>query len=496
MSFDPDATRLGRDHYLGSCDACVVVRCRSATALFALHHSHRIAFIPIAINFGLKPYQQQRITAFTHPDIDKQGSAWAINQSLIAIGSGGWSGKGFKAPNTQIELGFLPATAVHNDYIFSAVAEQWGFVGGILLIGGFALLLLTCLFVAFFAGDQLGLLLVVGVTALIFTHIFQNVGMTIAMLPITGVPLPLISYSGSFVLDDHVRPGPGEQRLDPSQRSRVTRLISSDRPDASCWRPSCAETIYFGSCLPVKSGRTDMDADYKVKLEVFEGPLDLLLYLIKQDEIDIYDISLERITSQYLEYLQAFKELNIELAGEFIVMAANLIYLKSRSLLPRDQQPPEEDAAEDDPRWELIRQLIEYKKFKEAAAELNLRALEQERIFIREAGSSPELQEPLRLGEVGIFQLISAFQTVMKRMEARQDVQEIFSERFSVSEKIDSILQRVATGTRFRFSDLFSGAASRIEVVVTFLALLELIRLKQVRALQKNVFDEIEITAA
>src|SRR5207248_1284940 len=86
----------------------------------------QLAFIPIAINFGLKPYQQQRITAFTHPDIDKQGSAWAINQSLIAIGSGGWSGKGFKAPNTQIELGFLPATAVHNDYIFSAIGEQWG----------------------------------------------------------------------------------------------------------------------------------------------------------------------------------------------------------------------------------------------------------------------------------------------------------------------------------------------------------------------------------
>src|SRR5438477_847989 len=159
-----------------------------------------IAFIPIAINFGLKPYQQQRITAFTHPDIDKQGSAWAINQSLIAIGSGGWSGKGFKAPNTQIELGFLPATAVYNDYIFSAIGEQWGFVGGVFLICGFALLLVTCLFVAFFAGDQFGLLLVIGVTTLIFTHIFQNVGMTIAVLPITGVPLPLISYSGSFVL--------------------------------------------------------------------------------------------------------------------------------------------------------------------------------------------------------------------------------------------------------------------------------------------------------
>ena len=159
-----------------------------------------LAFIPIAINLGLKPYQQQRIVAFTHPEIDKQGSAWAINQSLIAIGSGGWSGKGFKAPNSQVELGFLPATAVHNDYIFSAIGEQWGFVGGILLVGAFALLLLTCLFVAFFAGDQLGLLLVVGITALIFTHIFQNMGMTIALLPITGVPLPLISYSGSFVL--------------------------------------------------------------------------------------------------------------------------------------------------------------------------------------------------------------------------------------------------------------------------------------------------------
>ena len=239
-----------------------------------------------------------------------------------------------------------------------------------------------------------------------------------------------------------------------------------------------------------------MDVDYKVKLEVFEGPLDLLLYLIKQDEIDIYDISLERITSQYLEYLQAFKELNIELAGEFIVMAANLIYLKSRSLLPRDQQPPEEDASEDDPRWELIRQLIEYKKFKEAASELNLRALEQERIFVRETAFPSAIQEPLRLGEVGIFQLIGAFQTVIKRIEARQDVQEIFSERFTVSEKIDSILQRIATGNRFGFSDLFGAATSRVEVVVTFLALLELIRLRQVRAVQENVFEEIEIAAA
>src|SRR6201987_4448882 len=171
-------------------------------------------------------------------------------------------------------------------------------------------------------------------------------------------------------------------------------------------------------------------------------------------------------------------------------------FFKNSCPAPRAPRTPPEDAAEDDPRWELIRQLIEYKKFKEAAAELNLRALEQERIFIREPGSPSDLQEPLRLGEVGIFQLISAFQTVMKRMEARRDVQEIFSERFSVSEKIDAILQRISGGTRFRFSDLFSAAASRIEVLVTFLSLLELIRLKQIQALQKNVFDEIEITAA
>src|SRR3989449_6821450 len=173
-----------------------------------------------------------------------------------------------------------------------------------------------------------------------------------------------------------------------------------------------------------------METDYKVKLEVFEGPLDLLLYLIKRDEIDIYDISIERITRQYLEYLQAFKELKIDIAGEFIVMAANLIYLKSRNLLPLEQRPPEEDAEEDDPRWDLIRQLIEYKKFKEAAAQLHIRQLEQERIFTREGSAASLLQEPLRLEEVGIFQLINAFQTVLKRIEARQDLQEIFGERF------------------------------------------------------------------
>jgi segregation and condensation protein A len=234
--------------------------------------------------------------------------------------------------------------------------------------------------------------------------------------------------------------------------------------------------------------------DYKVKLDVFEGPLDLLLYLIKRDEIDIYDISIERITRQYLEYLQAFKELNIDLAGEFILMAANLLYIKSRSLLPLDQQPPDEEADEDDPRWELIRQLIEYKKFKDAAALLNHRALEQENIFARVSVAAPDA--PLRLGEVGIFQLINAFQNVIKRIEAREELQEIFGENFTVSDKIESILARVSEGLALKFSELFAHMASRVEIVVTFLALLELIRLKQVRASQSDPFGEIEIAAA
>ncbi len=239
-----------------------------------------------------------------------------------------------------------------------------------------------------------------------------------------------------------------------------------------------------------------METEYKVRLEIFEGPLDLLLYLIKRDELDIYDISLERITKQYLEYLQAFKELNIDVAGEFVVMAANLIYLKSRSLLPVDQQPPEEDVDEADPRWDLIRQLIEYKKFKEAAAQLQTRELQQERTFARVGeGMTPETA-PFPLGEVGIFQLINAFQNVLKRLDAREALREIFGENFTVSDKIEWILQRVGAGRALRFTELFEQAASRVEIVVTFLALLELIRLKQVRAMQKNIFEEIEIRAS
>ena len=236
-----------------------------------------------------------------------------------------------------------------------------------------------------------------------------------------------------------------------------------------------------------------MENDYKVKLEVFEGPLDLLLYLIKKDEIDIYDIPIERITRQYLEYLDAFKILDLDVAGDFVVMAANLIYIKSRSLLPKDQQPPDEAAEEDDPRWELVRQLIEYKKFKDAAAHLQRRELDREGLFPRMA-EKPELVAERPLGEVSIFDLINAFNIALKRLHAPENLREIFEENFTVSDKIDLIMKMTAAGVSLRFSELFANVASRTEVVVTFLAVLELIRLKQLRVTQTGEFGEIELS--
>jgi len=235
--------------------------------------------------------------------------------------------------------------------------------------------------------------------------------------------------------------------------------------------------------------------DYKVKLEVFEGPLDLLLYLIKRDEVDIYDISIERITKQYLSYLDAFQILNIELAGEFIVMAANLLYIKSRTLLPVEQQMAEEDAEEDDPRWELIRQLIEYKKFKEAASLMRDQEAMQENLFAR-VPVTPDLapSENLLVDEVGIFDLIHAFQKILKRLEKKpEDLREIFAENFTVSDKIDHVLRLTSSGVPIRFEELFADAAGRTEIVVTFLAMLELIRLKQLRVRQESLCAEIWI---
>ncbi|MGH8047776.1 MAG: segregation and condensation protein A [Chthoniobacterales bacterium] len=242
-----------------------------------------------------------------------------------------------------------------------------------------------------------------------------------------------------------------------------------------------------------------MEGEYKVKLDIFEGPLDLLLYLIKRDEVDIYDISIERITKQYLEYIEAFQLLNIELAGEFIVMAANLLYIKSRMLLPVDQQMAEEDADEDDPRWELIRQLIEYKKFKEAAGHLREREAMQENLFAR-VPASPELAPDaanLLVGEIGIFDLIRAFQNILNRRAGKQeDLREIFEENFTVGDKIEHLLRLTGAGVPLRFEEMFPERATRTEIVVTFLAMLELIRMKQLRVRQDLDFGEIWIESS
>ncbi len=198
-----------------------------------------------------------------------------------------------------------------------------------------------------------------------------------------------------------------------------------------------------------------MSADYKVRLEVFEGPLDLLLYLIKRDEVDIYDISLERITLQYLEFIDAFKVLDLEVAGEFVVMAANLIYLKSRSLLPVSVQPPEEEAEEEDPRWELVRQLLEYKKFKEAAQHLHRREVEQQNLFGR-LPERPDLAAERPLGEVSVFDLINAFNKILKRVDQQEDLREIFEEAgFTVSDKIELIMKITASGVALEVHGAF-----------------------------------------
>ena len=189
-----------------------------------------------------------------------------------------------------------------------------------------------------------------------------------------------------------------------------------------------------------------------------------------------------------------------DIAGEFIVMAANLLYIKSRTLLPKDQQMAEEDADEDDPRWELIRQLIEYKKFKEAASHLRTREAMQEQLFPR-FPAMPEIVPSgnLLIEEVGIFDLINAFQKILKRLESskhHEDLREIFEENFTVSDKIDFLLRVISEGVPVRFEECFADAASRAEIVVTFLAMLELIRLNQLRVRQENHFEEIWIERA
>lgn len=238
-------------------------------------------------------------------------------------------------------------------------------------------------------------------------------------------------------------------------------------------------------------------AEYKVQFEVFEGPLDLLLYLVKKEEVDIYEVNLTKLASQFIEHVELMRQLDLEVAGEFLVMAATLMYIKSKELLPVEKQVQVEgEEEEEDPRWELIRQLVEYKKFKDAAARLHERETEQESVFPRQPGKPefPVEQEPQKL-EVSIFDLINAVNNILKRVQAKQgDQREIFEDRWTVSEKIETILKTITSQPKVKFTELFTNAVSRTEVVVTFLAMLELIRLKRILITQPEPFSDIEIS--
>ena len=234
--------------------------------------------------------------------------------------------------------------------------------------------------------------------------------------------------------------------------------------------------------------------EYKVKFEVFEGPLDLLLYLIKKEEVDIYEVNLTRLATQFIEYIETMRMLDLEIAGEFLVMAATLMYIKSRELLPVDQQAQIEGEEEgEDPRWELIRQLVEYKKFKDAAAQLQVLEARQEDVFPRTPAKLEFEAEAPRRPEASIFDLVNAVNAVLKRFSQREDLRDIFEDKWTVSEKIEHLMRVLSERASVRFSELFEGVTSRSEVVVTFLALLELIRLRQLTAIQREPFGEIEI---
>jgi len=239
-------------------------------------------------------------------------------------------------------------------------------------------------------------------------------------------------------------------------------------------------------------------AEYKVQFEVFEGPLDLLLYLIKKEEVDIYEVNLTRLATQFIEYVDLMRQFDLEVAGEFLVMASTLMYIKSRELLPVDQQAVVEGEDEgEDPRWELIRQLVEYKKFKDAAAQLQTLEARQEGIYPR-LPVKLEFQEPEASvkPEVSIFDLLNAVNAVLKRFEKRDSPRDIFEDKWTVSEKIEQLMQAIASRGSLRFAELFETAVNRSEVICTFLALLELIRLKQLACAQSDDFGDIEIRRA
>jgi len=234
---------------------------------------------------------------------------------------------------------------------------------------------------------------------------------------------------------------------------------------------------------------------YKVKLESFEGPLDLLIHLIRKNEVNIYDIPISLITEQYLGYIELMQELNLDVAGEFLVMAATLIHLKSRTLLPRPDPAQEDGGPEEDPREALVRRLLEHQKYK-AAAELlhereTLRGAQFMRPDARVADAAGDDYEPEL--EVDLFSLLAAFRGVLERA-SRRPLMVLPPEEMSIELRIEQLLSRLSETEACGFEDLFSdGDGSRPFMIVTFLALLEMIRLKLIRVFQAGGFGPIRV---
>ncbi len=232
-------------------------------------------------------------------------------------------------------------------------------------------------------------------------------------------------------------------------------------------------------------------SDLHFRLSVFEGPLDLLLHLIKENKIDIYDIPIVHITRQYMDSLAVMKELNLEIAGEFLVMAATLIHIKSKMLLPPDEEQFEEQA--EDPRAELVQRLLEYQAFKEASSKLRKKEDIWRNIFRRipsQEGNPGIEPEPL-LFEVGLFDLMSAFKDLLSKTS--EDVMEITRETLTVADKINFIIEKLDSEEGIKFENLFSDNFTKMALIITFLALLEIIRLGLVKAYQKKTFGPIWI---
>jgi segregation and condensation protein A len=234
---------------------------------------------------------------------------------------------------------------------------------------------------------------------------------------------------------------------------------------------------------------------YHVKLDTFEGPLDLLLHLIRKNEVDIYDIPIALITQQYLDYIELMQELNLDVAGEFLVMASTLIHIKSRTLLPRPDPTQEDGEPEDDPREALMRRLLEHQKFKAAAGLLHdcetLRGAQFTRADASVTEATGEPYEPEL--EVDLFSLLAAFRGVLERASRRPPMV-LPPDQISMEERIEQLFSRLSETEACGFEDLFAdGDGSRSFVIVTFLALLEMIRLKLVRIFQSGSLGAIRV---